>query len=72
MVRGRRVAWARGAAPVRTSGVHDPARPVEPRPTEEDLLIVYVDGPVPNEWLVTIEAPDGYRLVLCRRGWSNG
>ncbi|MGV9559365.1 VOC family protein [Streptomyces sp. NPDC003522] len=74
--------------------VNDPARPVEPRPTEEDLLAVHLDGPVPddlvtrpeahggrrvespnpygNEWGVTLEDPDGYRLVPCRRGWSNG
>ncbi|WP_030245928.1 MULTISPECIES: VOC family protein [unclassified Streptomyces] len=73
--------------------VNEPARPVEPCPTEEDLLVIYLDGPVPdglvarleahggkrvespnpywNEWGVTIEDPDGYRLVLCRRGWSN-
>lgn len=73
--------------------VHEPAHPVDPRPTEEDLLVVYADGEVPeeliaalerhggrrvpspnpywNEWGVTVEDPDGYRLVLCRRGWSN-
>ncbi|GAP51086.1 VOC family protein [Streptomyces azureus] len=73
--------------------VYEAARPVEPRPTEEDLLVVYADDPVPddliarlerhggtwvvspnpywNEWGVTIEDPDGYRLVLCRRAWSN-
>ncbi|MBB6414830.1 putative lactoylglutathione lyase [Streptomyces sp. AK010] len=73
--------------------MHEPARPVEPRPTEEDLLVVHVDGPVPDdlvarpeehggkrvespnpywtEWGVTIEDPDGYRLVLCRRAWSS-
>ncbi|GGZ68404.1 VOC family protein [Streptomyces echinoruber] len=73
--------------------VHEPGRPVRPRPTEEDLLVIYADGPVPeglvarleehggrrvpspnpywNEWGVTIEDPDGYRLVLCRRAWSN-
>ncbi|MFE2184069.1 VOC family protein [Streptomyces sp. NPDC059455] len=73
--------------------VHEAAHPVEPRPTEEDLLVIYLDEPVPeelvdrliqhggtrvtspnpywNEWGVTIEDPDGYRLVLCRRGWSN-
>ncbi|GAA3052734.1 VOC family protein [Streptomyces glomeratus] len=73
--------------------VHEAGRPVEPRPTEEDLLVVYLDEPVSdelvallekhggrrvlspnpywNEWGVTIEDPDGYRLVLCRRGWSN-
>lgn len=60
---------------------------------EEDLLVIYVDGPVPddlvarpgrsggrqvrspnpygNEWGVTVEDLGGYRLVLCRRGWSN-
>ncbi|MFE7776938.1 VOC family protein [Streptomyces sp. NPDC057445] len=73
--------------------VHDAAAPVEPRPTEEDLLVIYLDGQVPeelvarleehggkrvpspnpywNEWGVTVEDPDGYRLVLCVRGWSN-
>ncbi|MEV7449733.1 VOC family protein [Streptomyces nigra] len=73
--------------------VHEPARPVEPRPTDEDLLVIYLDGPVPddlvarlgecggrrvvspnpywNEWGVTVEDPDGYRLVLCTRAWSN-
>jgi catechol 2,3-dioxygenase-like lactoylglutathione lyase family enzyme len=73
--------------------VREAARPVMPRPTEEDLLVVYLDEPVPeelvarleehggkrvlppnpywNEWGVTIEDPDGYRLVLCRRSWSN-
>ncbi|MEW2528238.1 VOC family protein [Streptomyces sp. NPDC047071] len=67
--------------------------PVDARPTEEDLLVVYVDGEVPddlvarleahggkrvlspnpywNEWGVTVEDPDGYRLVLCTRAWSN-
>lgn len=73
--------------------VHGGDQPVDPRPTDEDLLVLYMDGPVPqelvdrleghggtrvdspnpywNEWGVTVEDPDGYRLVLCRRGWSN-
>ncbi|MYW68561.1 VOC family protein [Streptomyces sp. SID8379] len=73
--------------------VHAREAPVVPRPTEEDLLVVYLDGPVPdelvsrlelhggkrvespnpywNEWGVTVEDPDGYRLVLCTRAWSN-
>ncbi|MBO1332530.1 VOC family protein [Streptomyces sp. VRA16 Mangrove soil] len=73
--------------------VHEQAAPVTPRPTEEDLLVVYLDGPVPdellarleahggkrvtspnpywNEWGATVEDPDGYRLVLCTRAWSN-
>jgi len=66
---------------------------VRPRPTEEDLLVLYLDGPVPetlvqqvceaggrpvtsrnpywDDWGVTLEDPDGYRLVLCRRGWKS-
>ncbi|APY89690.1 VOC family protein [Streptomyces alfalfae] len=73
--------------------VNEAAAPVRPRPTEEDLLVVYVDGRVPeelvarleehggkrvtspnpywNEWGVTVEDPDGYRLVLSTRAWSN-
>ncbi|WLQ34814.1 VOC family protein [Streptomyces castrisilvae] len=66
--------------------------PVRPRPTDDDLLVLYLDGAVPdelvarllasggtrvtspnpywNEWGVTVEDPDGYRVVLCRRGWG--
>lgn len=69
------------------------SEPMEPTPTPEDLLVVYLDGPVPDDlvarleqhggqrvaalnpywdtWGVTIEDPDGYRLVLCTRQWSN-
>lgn len=73
--------------------VHETDKPVLPRPTEEDLLVVYLDEQVPdslvarleahggtrvqspnpywNEWGVTVEDPDGYRLVLCTRAWAN-
>ncbi len=73
--------------------VRDPADPVEPRPTVEDLLVVYLDGPVDeaivarmeraggrrvasnnpywDRFGVTVEDPDGYRLVLCERAWRN-
>lgn len=73
--------------------VHDPTAAVAPRPTPEDLLVVYLDGPVPDalvarleqhggrrvpahnpygdRWGVTVEDPDGYRLVLSTRRWSN-
>ncbi|MFC8850113.1 MULTISPECIES: VOC family protein [unclassified Micromonospora] len=65
---------------------------VAPSPTGEDLLVLYVDGPVDGElvdrlertggtrvsagpywdrWGVTFADPDGYRLVLSTRAWSN-
>ncbi len=69
----------------------DPARPVVPVPTAEDLLVLYLGAdPAPallerlvhaggrrvpaanpywDQWGVTIEDQDGYRLVLCRRTW---
>lgn len=72
---------------------HDPHQPVAPRPTEEDLFVLYLDEPVPEElvarleeyggkrvrarnaywdtWGVTVEDPDGYRLVLSSRDWSS-
>jgi catechol 2,3-dioxygenase-like lactoylglutathione lyase family enzyme len=64
-----------------------------PQPTEDDLLVLYLSGPVDDtliaglvaaggrrvsqtaywdRWGVTVEDPDGYRLVLCTRSWSNG
>ncbi|MDH6463894.1 catechol 2,3-dioxygenase-like lactoylglutathione lyase family enzyme [Micromonospora sp. A200] len=65
---------------------------VAPRPTEEDLFVLYLAGPVEadlvtrleraggtrvsagpywDRWGVTVADPDGYRLVLSTRGWSN-
>ena len=62
----------------------------EPAPTEQDLLVLYLAGPVDEEvvarleanggtrvsqgdywdrWGVTVEDPDGYRLVLSTRSW---
>jgi catechol 2,3-dioxygenase-like lactoylglutathione lyase family enzyme len=73
--------------------VHEAALPVEPRPTDEDLLVIYLGDEVPealvsrleehggtrvtspnpywNRWGVTVRDPDGYRLVLSVRHWSN-
>lgn len=70
-----------------------PRHPVEPRPTPDDLHVIYLGNPVPPElvarlqdhggrrvpahnpywdqWGVTVEDPDGYRLVLSTRAWSN-
>lgn len=61
-------------------------------PSEEDLLVLYLGGPVPDplvqritehggrrvaarnpywdRWGVTVEDPDGYRLVLSSRTWG--
>ena len=65
---------------------------VRPAPTAEDLLVLYLAGPVDDalvarleeaggrrvgqgaywdRWGVTVEDPDGYRLVLSSRSWSN-
>ncbi|MFI5933107.1 VOC family protein [Actinoplanes sp. NPDC051494] len=63
-----------------------------PAPSAEDLLVLYLGGPVDDDlvrrieasggrrvsqsdywdrWGVTFEDPDGYRLVLSTRAWSN-
>lgn len=64
-----------------------------PQPTEEDLLVLYTDGPIDlgavhrlvhaggkevkpknpywEQWGVTVEDPDGYRVVLSQRRWDN-
>jgi hypothetical protein len=66
---------------------------LQPRSTEEDLLVLYIDGQVEGQlveelvkaggkrvvarneywekWGVTVEDPDGYRVVLCQRNWEN-
>jgi catechol 2,3-dioxygenase-like lactoylglutathione lyase family enzyme len=71
--------------------VADPLGEAPPSPTREDLLVLYLNGPIDNDvigwlvdhggvrvaaqnpywdrWGVTIEDPDGYRLVLSHRSW---
>ena len=65
---------------------------VEPTPTAEDLLVLYLAEPIADalvarleqagsrrvpqstywdRWGVTVEDPDGYRLVLSSRAWTN-
>jgi len=39
--------------------VQNAADPVQPRPTEEDLLVVYLDGPVPDELVERLVAAGG-------------
>ena len=71
--------------------VEDPGGNTSPSPTEEDLLVLYLGGPVHDDvidglvaaggnrvrsrnpywdsWGVTLQDPDGYRLVLSHRSW---
>jgi catechol 2,3-dioxygenase-like lactoylglutathione lyase family enzyme len=72
--------------------VGGPNLTVRPTPTDEDLLVLYLSGPVDDElvarlteaggkrvsqsaywdrWGVTLADPDGYRIVLSSRSWSN-
>jgi hypothetical protein len=72
--------------------VDDPEAGEAAAPTEEDLLVLYLGGPLApgledrlvraggrlvvarnpywERWGVTIEDPDGYRLVLSHRSWE--
>jgi hypothetical protein len=71
--------------------VQDPTGKTSPRPTDEDLLVLYLGGPIDDDlierliaaggqrvpsrnpywdqWGVTLQDPDGYRLVLSDRTW---
>ncbi|MFI8368249.1 VOC family protein [Streptomyces sp. NPDC085466] len=70
----------------------DPAAPLDPTPTVDDLFVLYLGEPPEealverliaaggtrvashnpywDEYGVTVEDPDGYRLVLCSRTWG--
>ncbi|NJP43158.1 VOC family protein [Actinacidiphila epipremni] len=50
--------------------VHDPGAPVEPRPTVEDLLVLYLDGPVPDELLARLEQHGGTRVPAHNPYWD--
>ena len=49
---------------------HDPAAPVEPRPTADDLLVVYLDGDVPAELLARLEEHGGKRVPAHNPYWD--
>lgn len=42
--------------------VHDPAAPLEPRPTPEDLLVIYLGEPVPDSLVEQLERHGGKRV----------
>ncbi|MET7290519.1 VOC family protein [Streptomyces sp. NPDC005573] len=50
--------------------VQDPAAPVEPRPTAEDLLVVYLGEPVPDSLLERLEEHGGRRVPAHNPYWD--
>lgn len=49
---------------------HDPAVPVEPKPTPEDLLVVYLGEPVPDALLKRLEQYGGERVPAHNPYWD--
>ncbi|HEY1175679.1 MAG TPA: VOC family protein [Phytomonospora sp.] len=50
--------------------VNDPAAPVEPRPTADDLLVVYLGEEVPAELAERLEANGGRRVPAHNPYWD--
>lgn len=50
--------------------VHDPAAPVEPRPTPEDLLVVYLGEAVPESLVERLERHGGTRVPAHNPYWD--
>ncbi|MEU3606872.1 VOC family protein [Streptomyces sp. NPDC035033] len=50
--------------------VHDPAAPVEPRPTPEDLLVVYLAEEVPAPLVDRLERHGGKRVPAHNPYWD--
>ncbi|MEU9854600.1 VOC family protein [Streptomyces sp. NPDC047974] len=50
--------------------VHDPAAPTEPRPTAEDLLVVYLDEEVPDALVRRLEEHGGKRVPAHNPYWD--
>ncbi|MFF9342613.1 MULTISPECIES: VOC family protein [unclassified Streptomyces] len=50
--------------------VHDPAAPTEPRPTAEDLLVVYLGEEVPDALVSRIEEHGGKRVPAHNPYWD--
>jgi hypothetical protein len=47
-----------------------PQRPVLPSPGEEDLLVIYLDGPVPGELVGRLEEAGGERVPAHNPYWD--
>lgn len=50
--------------------VHDPTAPVEPRSTPEDLLVIYLDEPVPGDLVERLERHGGKRVPAHNPYWD--
>ncbi|MDK1475013.1 VOC family protein [Streptomyces sp. 549] len=50
--------------------VHDPATPVQPRPTPEDLLVVYLGEPVPDSLVERLKQHGGKRVPAHNPYWD--
>jgi len=50
--------------------VRDPVAPVEPQPTVEDLLVVYLDGSVDEEVVARLERSGGRRVASHNPYWD--
>jgi catechol 2,3-dioxygenase-like lactoylglutathione lyase family enzyme len=50
--------------------VHDPAAPVDPRPTPEDLLVIYLGEPVPESLVERLERHGGRRVPAHNPYWD--
>ncbi|MET7519963.1 VOC family protein [Streptomyces sp. NPDC005480] len=50
--------------------VNDPAAPVQPRPTAEDLLVIYLGEPVPDSLVERLEQHGGKRVPAHNPYWD--
>jgi catechol 2,3-dioxygenase-like lactoylglutathione lyase family enzyme len=50
--------------------VHDPAAPVDPRPTPEDLLVIYLGEAVPDSLVERLERHGGKRVPAHNPYWD--
>ena len=50
--------------------VHDPSDPVDPRPTPEDLLVVYTGEPVSDSLVDRLEQHGGRRVAAHNPYWD--
>jgi catechol 2,3-dioxygenase-like lactoylglutathione lyase family enzyme len=57
-------------APWHLELVHDPAAQIDPRPTPEDLLVIYLNEPVPNSLVTRLEKHGGKRTPAHNPYWD--